>query len=55
MRLKGRGIPAKQPGDLYVVLQIALPEANTEQAKKLYKQMQDELNFNPRSRMGVEA
>ena len=55
MRLKGRGIPAKQPGDLYVVLQIALPEANTEQAKKLYQQMQDELNFNPRSRMEVEA
>jgi curved DNA-binding protein len=55
MRLKGRGIPAKQPGDLYVVLQIALPEADTEQAKKLYRQMQDELGFNPRSRMGVEA
>ena len=55
MRLKGRGIPAKQPGDLYVVLQIALPEADSEQARKLYKQMQDELNFNPRSRMGVEA
>ena len=55
MRLKGRGIPAKQPGDLYVVLQIALPEADTAKAKKLYQQMQDELNFNPRSRMGVEA
>jgi curved DNA-binding protein len=55
MRLKGRGIPAKQPGDLYVVLQIALPEADSEQARKLYQQMQDELNFNPRSRMGVEA
>jgi curved DNA-binding protein len=55
MRLKGRGIPAKQAGDLYVVLQIALPEADTEPAKKLYRQMQDELGFNPRSRMGVEA
>ncbi|MCK5382700.1 MAG: DnaJ domain-containing protein [Gammaproteobacteria bacterium] len=55
MRLKGRGIPAKQPGDLYVVLQIALPEADTAAAKKLYQQMQDELNFNPRRRMGVEA
>ena len=53
MRLKGRGIPARQPGDLYVVLQIALPGADTEQAKKLYRQMQDELAFNPRSRMGV--
>jgi curved DNA-binding protein len=55
MRLKGRGIPAKQAGDLYVVLQIALPEAKTEQAKKLYKQMQDDLDFNPRSHLGVEA
>ena len=55
MRLKGRGIPAKQAGDLYVVLQIALPGADTEQAKKLYQQMQEELNFNPRSRLGVEA
>ena len=55
MRLKGRGIPAKQPGDLYVVLQIALPKANTEQAKKLYQQMQSELDFNPRSHMGVGA
>jgi curved DNA-binding protein len=55
MRLKGRGIPAKQPGDLYIVLQIALPGADTEQAKKLYRQMQAELGFNPRSRMGVGA
>ena len=55
MRLKGRGIPAKQAGDLYVVLQIALPGADTEQAKKLYQQMQEQLNFNPRSRLGVEA
>ena len=55
MRLKGRGIPAKQPGDLYVVLQIALPKANTEQANKLYQQMQSELDFNPRSHMGVGA
>ena len=27
LRLKGRGIPAKSPGDLYLVLQIALPPA----------------------------
>ena len=27
LRLKGRGIPAKNPGDLYLVLQIALPPA----------------------------
>ncbi|HHJ16783.1 MAG TPA: J domain-containing protein [Gammaproteobacteria bacterium] len=55
MRLKERGIPAKQPGDLYVVLQIALPEADTEQAKALYRRMQEELDFNPRSKLGVAA
>jgi curved DNA-binding protein len=48
MRLKGQGIPAKQAGDLYVSLQIVLPPANTEQAKKVYKSMQD-LGFDPRS------
>ena len=53
MRLKGRGIPAKQPGDLYVVPQITVPPADTEAAKELYKKMQQELNYNPRSRLGV--
>ena len=36
LRLKGRGIPATQPGDLYVVLEIALPRANDEKAKAAY-------------------
>ncbi|VAX14555.1 DnaJ-class molecular chaperone CbpA [hydrothermal vent metagenome] len=53
LRLKGRGIPGKQPGDLYVLLQIALPPANTEKAKALYKKMQQELAFNPRAGLGV--
>jgi curved DNA-binding protein len=48
LRLKGRGLPAKTPGDFFVVLQIALPPANTEQAKAIYQKMQHELNFNPR-------
>ena len=55
MRLKGRGIPARSPGDLYVVLQIALPPADSAASKKLYQQMRDELDFNPRSHMGVGA
>lgn len=53
MRLKGRGIPAKEPGDIYVVLDLVLPPADTEQAKALYQRMHDELNFNPRARLGV--
>ena len=39
LRLKGRGIPAKTPGDLYVVVEIAWPPADNKKAKKLYEQM----------------
>jgi len=53
LRLKGRGIPAKEPGDLYVVLQVALPPADTAAAKELYVKMQEELEFNPRADLGV--
>jgi curved DNA-binding protein len=53
MRLKGRGLPGKTPGDLYVVLQVSLPPADSEDAKRLYEQMQDQLGFNPRAAMGV--
>jgi curved DNA-binding protein len=53
LRLKGRGIPAKTPGDLYVVLQIVVPAANDEQARQLYRDMEQQLAFNPRARLGV--
>jgi curved DNA-binding protein len=53
LRLKGRGLPGKQPGDLYVVLQVTLPPADTDAAKTLYKQMETQLGFNPREAMGV--
>ncbi len=53
LRLKGRGIPGDPAGDLYVVLQIALPPANTEAAKSVYREMQQKLRFNPRARLGV--
>ncbi len=53
LRLKGRGLPGKSPGDLYVVLQVTLPPADSEDAKRLYGQMRDKLGFNPRAKMGV--
>ena len=53
LRLKGRGLPGKTPGDLYVVLEITLPPADSDEAKTLYRQMQEELDFNPRSKMGA--
>ncbi|MCB1621576.1 MAG: DnaJ domain-containing protein [Thiothrix sp.] len=52
LRLKGRGLPAKTPGDLYVVLQVVLPPADTEAATALYQQMRDQLGFDPRANLG---
>jgi curved DNA-binding protein len=52
LRLKGRGIPAAAPGDLYVVLEIALPPASDEKAKAAYRAMADALPFNPRAHFG---
>ena len=49
LRLKGKGIPAKVAGDLYVELQVVLPPANTDAAKAAYQRMADELAFNPRA------
>ena len=53
LRLKGRGIPAKTPGDLYLVLQIALPPADDEKSREFYKRMQEEIKFDPRASMEV--
>lgn len=49
LRLKGKGIPAKQPGDLYVMLEITLPKADSDEAKALYEKMAKELAFDPRA------
>jgi curved DNA-binding protein len=53
LRLKGRGIPATQPGDFYVVLQIALPPATGEKAKAAYAALAAAGAFNPRASLGV--
>ena len=53
LRLKGRGIPSRQPGDLYLVLEVVLPPADNDKARKLYEAMARDLAFNPRSRIGV--
>jgi curved DNA-binding protein len=53
LRLRGRGIPASPPGDLYVVLQIALPAANDDKAKAAYAAFAAAVPFNPRAGLGV--
>lgn len=52
LRLKGRGIPAREPGDLYVVLNVVAPPANTEAEKEAYRQFSQAFTFDPRSGMG---
>jgi curved DNA-binding protein len=53
LRLKGRGIPASPPGDFYVILQIALPPVQGDEAKAAYAAMAAALPFNPRANLGV--
>jgi curved DNA-binding protein len=53
LRLKGRGIPGREPGDLYVVLQIALPGADSDAARKAYQALEKATRFNPRAQLGV--
>jgi curved DNA-binding protein len=52
LRLKGKGIPGKEPGDMYVVLKITLPPSSDDSGT-LYKEMEDKMAFNPRANMGV--
>lgn len=48
LRLKGRGIPAHPPGDLFLELEVVLPPASSARARDLYLAMARELAFNPR-------
>jgi curved DNA-binding protein len=52
LRLRGRGIPASAPGDLYLILEVVLPPADNDKARQLYETMARELAFNPRARIG---
>lgn len=53
LRLKGRGIPSQPHGDLYLILEVVLPPADNDKARKVYEDMARELAFNPRARIGA--
>jgi curved DNA-binding protein len=49
LRLKGRGLPGKNPGDLYTVLSIVAPKAETDSARAAYENLAKAFpNFQPR-------
>lgn len=50
MRLKGKGLPGATPGDFYVVLQVVLPPADSDDAKSAYQALRQAAGtFNPRA------
>lgn len=53
MRLKGRGLPGKPPGDQYVLLQIMLPPVENEEDRALMEKMGKQMAFNPRAKLGA--
>lgn len=53
MRLKGKGIPAKVPGDFYVNLKIVVPPADSADTRKAYEILKRAAGFNPRQHLGV--
>lgn len=48
LRLKGRGLPAKQAGDQFLLLQIQVPPADNSTTQEFYQKMARELPFDPR-------
>jgi curved DNA-binding protein len=49
MRVRGKGIPAAPPGDLYLDLQVVLPSADSPKARELYEAMQRDIAFDARA------
>ncbi len=52
LRLKGKGLPAHPPGDIYATLRIVNPKVTTPEQEKYFEEMAREMPFNPRSKMG---
>ena len=51
MRLKGKGIPSQEAGDLYVVPNIVLPSAETDAQKEAYQTLEKAFDFKPRTHL----
>ena len=53
LRIKERGLPGKTPGHLYLLLEIALPPADSDAARAAYEQLAQAAPFNPRQHLGA--
>ncbi len=55
LRLKGRGLPGKPPGDQYVILQVAIPPVRDDADRERYERMRREMPFNPREKLEAQT
>ncbi|HYP83610.1 DnaJ C-terminal domain-containing protein [Variovorax sp.] len=54
LRLKGRGLAGKNPGDLYLLLDIVLPPADSDAARQAYDALaRASSGFDPRRNLGL--
>jgi len=49
LRVRGKGIPGKTPGDLLLEVQVVVPPASTPRARELYETMAREFAYDPRA------
>lgn len=53
LRIRGRGLPGKSPGDFYVVLKLVNPPVTSDKEREAWRTLQSEFAFNPRA--GAES
>jgi curved DNA-binding protein len=51
LRLKGKGLPGKPPGDQIIVVKLVTPPAETEAEEEFYRNMAQTMPMNPREAM----
>lgn len=51
LRLKGKGIPGREAGNMYVTLKVMLPPSGDD-SRALYEQMREQMAFDPRASLG---
>ena len=56
-RIAGRGLPKPQggEGDLFAIVQIAVPTAASERERALFEELAQASTFNPRGHFAEEA
>ena len=56
LRLKERGLPGKPPGNLYLLIEIAVPPADSDAARQAYEQLAKATTaFDPRRHLGASG